>query len=110
MATRISNEEFRRLDGIEDWTVSGDTATASFQTKSFAKGVALINEIGRLADEMNHHPDVDLRYATVAVRLTTHEVGGLSELDADLARKISAAAQTMGLAVEPGDLPEHGVS
>jgi pterin-4a-carbinolamine dehydratase len=102
VATRISEDEFRRSEGTADWRVTGDTAQAGFQTKSFAKGVALIDEIGALANAMNHHPDVDLRYSTVTIRLTTHDVGGLSDLDAELARKISAAATAMGLAVGPG--------
>jgi 4a-hydroxytetrahydrobiopterin dehydratase len=102
VATRISEEEFRRSEGTAGWRVTADTAEASFQTKSFATGVALIDEIGALADAMNHHPDVDLRYAVVTVRLTTHDVGGLSELDAELARRISDAATAMGLAVDAG--------
>ena len=70
---------------------------AYFRTGSFATGVALVDEIGRLADAANHHPDVDLRYPGVTVRLVTHEVDGLSDRDVALARQISAAARDLGV-------------
>ena len=54
----------------------GDGACAYFRTGSFAAGVELVDEIGRLADAADHHPDVDLRYAGVTVRLITHDVAG----------------------------------
>ena len=50
----------------------------------------------------NHHPDVDLRYPRVTVRLSTHEVDGLSERDVSLAREISAAAAELGIGADPG--------
>jgi len=54
-----------------------------------------------LADAANHHPDVDLRYAGVTVRLWTHDVNGLSERDVELARRISAAARQLAVAADP---------
>jgi 4a-hydroxytetrahydrobiopterin dehydratase len=95
MATRVSAQDFQRSPGVADWRAANDSAAATFKTGSFARGVALVDEIGRLADGMNHHPDVDLRYPTVTVRLTTHDVEGLSDLDVDLARQISAAAEKL---------------
>jgi 4a-hydroxytetrahydrobiopterin dehydratase len=79
-------------------------ANAYFRTGSFATGVALVDAIGTLADTANHHPDVDLRYAAVTVRLLTHEVNGLSDRDIALARQISAAARELGVPAEPGSL------
>jgi len=75
--------------------------SAHFRTGSFAAGVGLVDVIGELADAANHHPDVDLRYSRVIVRLVTHEVDGLSERDVELARQISAAARSLGLVVDP---------
>jgi hypothetical protein len=51
-----------------------------------------VDAIGSLADTSNHHPEVDLRYAGLTVRLMTHEVGGLSERDIEMARSPASAA------------------
>ncbi len=95
MPERITPRQFHESGGVDDWRDVGMGACACFRAGSFAKGVALVDEIGRLADALNHHPDVDLQYATVTVRLFTHDILGLSDLDAQLARLISAAARTL---------------
>ncbi len=76
-------------------------ACAHFRTGSFAKGVALVDTIGELADAANHHPDVDLRYSTVTVRLSSHDVGGLRQRDVELARQVSAAARELEVPADP---------
>lgn len=101
MTDSLSPQEFSEADGTGDWSVDGDVARASFKTRSFNTGVSFITEIGRLADAANHHPDVDLRYATVTVALTSHDIGGLSRRDAALAREISGVARELGISVAP---------
>jgi 4a-hydroxytetrahydrobiopterin dehydratase len=101
MTERISPREFHQADGVDDWRVVFGGACAHFKTGSFRAGVALVNVIGELADAANHHPDVDLRYPGITVRLVTHEVGGLSSRDIELARQISAAARDLGVAADP---------
>jgi 4a-hydroxytetrahydrobiopterin dehydratase len=103
MVQAITADEFSAADGVADWRVleSGQVGTV-FRTGSFDKGVDLVVRIGALADAANHHPDVDLRYPMVTVRLSTHEVDGLSERDVALAREISAAAAELGLEADPG--------
>jgi 4a-hydroxytetrahydrobiopterin dehydratase len=102
MTDRITADDFLEADGVGDWRVlpSGEVA-AYFATASFAAGVALIDEISRLAEAANHHPDVDLRYKGVTVRLSSHDIGGLSDRDVRLARQISAAAHDLGVAADP---------
>ena len=102
MTQQISEEEFHAAEGVEDWRAEGGTVHARFATGSFAAGIALVNRIGILADAANHHPDVDLRYPTVDVRLTTHDAGGLTQKDVDLAREISSAAKELGVGTKPG--------
>lgn len=101
MPERITPRQFQESAGVDDWREVGIGACACFRTGSFAKGVALVDEIGRLADALNHHPDVDLQHATVTVRLFTHDILGLSDLDAQLARQISAAARTLEADADP---------
>ena len=100
MSERITGEDFRRAEGVGDWEVAGEEARAVFRTGSFSAGVALVDSIGVLADAANHHPDVDLRYPSVTVTLTTHDAGGLTELDVRLAREISRAARDLGVSAD----------
>src|SRR3954471_21581354 len=101
MSERMTGEQFLAADGVEDWRVlpSGEVP-AAFATRKFAAGVTLVDAIGRLADAANHHPDVDLRYKGVTVRLSSHDIGGLSERDVTLARQISTAARELGVSAD----------
>jgi 4a-hydroxytetrahydrobiopterin dehydratase len=103
MTERITPAQFHGTAGVDDWRVltGGAGACAYFDTRSFAVGVALVAAIGGLADAANHHPDVDLRQDGVTVRLRTHSVGGLSQLDITLARQISTAARELDAPADP---------
>jgi 4a-hydroxytetrahydrobiopterin dehydratase len=103
MTDKITARRFHESDGVEDWRVLGDGVCAYFRTGSFATGVRLVEAIGRLTGLGDRHPDIDLRYAGVTVRLITIEGGyfGLSERDLELARQISAAAREVGVSGEP---------
>jgi 4a-hydroxytetrahydrobiopterin dehydratase len=66
------------------------------RTGDFATGLRVVNAIGAAAEEMNHHPDVDLRYPHVDVRLSSHDAGGITERDVRLARTITDIAAAAG--------------
>jgi 4a-hydroxytetrahydrobiopterin dehydratase len=87
--------------GLSDWRQLFEALRTRFLTGSFETGLRLVNRIGELAEQANHHPDVDLRYGGVAVRLVSHDIGGLSKRDLALARKISAAAAELGVTADP---------
>lgn len=97
MSERIERRRFHEAG----WRVVRNDASTHFLTGSFAAGVVLVEAIGKLADAANHHPDIDLRYHGVTVRLSTHSEGGLTERDVALARQISGAARDMDVAVDP---------
>ena len=78
----------------------GEAPSTHFRTGSFAAGLALVDAIGKLADAANHHPDVDLRYHGVTVRLKTHSEGGPTERDVALAGQITDAARELGVPVD----------
>lgn len=90
--------------GLSDWRRLFDTLRARYRTGDFATGLQLVNRIGALAEEANHHPDVDLRYPTVAVTLWSHDVGGVTSRDVDLARLISRAAADLEVEADPSSL------
>jgi 4a-hydroxytetrahydrobiopterin dehydratase len=110
MTERITPRQFHEAAGVEDWRALFNGASAHFRTRSFAQGLELVDSIGALADAANHHPDIDLRYRGVTVRLMTHDVDGLSERDVDLARRISAVAQELGIAADPAAVEQVQVT
>ncbi|WP_025158155.1 VOC family protein [Leifsonia aquatica] len=98
---RISPQVFHDAEGVAEWSVLFDGAVARYATGSFECGAALLAEIARLAEEAGHHPDVDLRYGTLVVRLVSHDVGDISRRDQALAARISTAAQRLGIEAAP---------
>lgn len=101
MSGTITAAEFTDADGVDDWRVLFQYASTRFDTGSFATGLELVNAIGELAEEADHHPDIDLRYGSVTVRLTSHDVGWLSSRDVELARRISEVARDLGVEADP---------
>jgi 4a-hydroxytetrahydrobiopterin dehydratase len=88
-------------EGLADWRILFNQLHARFETGSFAKGLDLVNRIGAAAEERNHHPDIDLTYPRVVVRLTSHDTGGVTRRDVELARVISGFAAELGAAADP---------
>ena len=88
--------------GLDDWRWLVGGLHARFATGDFATGLALADRIGAAAEEADHHPDLDLRYPVLAVRLVSHDVGGVTERDLRLARRISELAADLEVAAEPG--------
>lgn len=99
--TRVSTEQFATLDGVDDWRYILGSIWSDFRAPSYPAAAALVVEIADHAEAMQHHPDVDLRYpGRLRVSITTHAAGGLTTLDVDLAREISALATAAGATVE----------
>ncbi|WP_309648501.1 4a-hydroxytetrahydrobiopterin dehydratase [Nocardioides sp.] len=86
---------------LEDWRLMFSSLHARFETGDFATGLALVDQIGAAAEEMDHHPDLELSYPRVDVRLTSHDVGGVTSRDIDLARRISDLAGSLGAKAAP---------
>ncbi|MEM9801635.1 MAG: 4a-hydroxytetrahydrobiopterin dehydratase [Planctomycetota bacterium] len=93
-ARKLSKDEIAAMLGeLEgEWGLKGDTLIARRATLAdFAAALALVNEIGALAEAENHHPDLAIKgYRNVEVQLSTHDVDGLSANDFALARQIDA--------------------
>lgn len=82
---------------LTGWQQDGETLTARFATGDFATGLDLVNRIGASAEAANHHPDLTLTYPEVGVTLSSHDVGGITSRDLDLARTIGEHAATLGV-------------
>lgn len=79
------------------WRHEDDTLTARYATGDFATGLALVDRIGASAEEANHHPDLTLTYPEVGVTLSSHDVGGVTQRDLDLARTVQEHADALGV-------------
>ncbi len=93
-----------RDSGLDDWRWLVGVLHARFRTGNFVAGLEFARRIGDAAEDANHHPDLDLSYPTVDVRLVSHDVGGVTSRDIDLARKISAIAADLGVAAAPSEI------
>ena len=98
--TRLGFDQVQ-AEGLDDWVHLRNTLVALFRTKDFAQGLGLVNRIGELAEQANHHPDLSLTYTAVEVTLTSHDAGGLTSRDVDMARRISEVARELGITAEP---------
>jgi 4a-hydroxytetrahydrobiopterin dehydratase len=93
MAERLADDEIAQWLGTRSgWERHGDEIRKRFERASFADAIAFVVRIGFLAEAANHHPDLDIRWRTVAVALTTHDSGGLTGLDLALAASIDETA------------------
>jgi 4a-hydroxytetrahydrobiopterin dehydratase len=77
------------------WTVADGRLVRSVECPTFAAAIDFVVAVGRLAEEADHHPDIDIRWRTVSLALVTHDAGGLTELDLALARAIDAEVAEM---------------
>jgi len=72
------------------WTRVGDQLVKESRRDGFAGALDYVNRVGSLAEAADHHPDIDIRWDTVTLRLSTHSAGGLTDKDLDLATQIDA--------------------
>jgi 4a-hydroxytetrahydrobiopterin dehydratase len=85
-------ERQRALAGLPGWSLREQRLWREFTFADFPAAFAFMTRVALLAERMNHHPDWENGYNRVRIALTTHDLGGLSTFDVELARRISAAA------------------
>jgi len=89
--SRLSDDDLAAaLPGLPLWSGDGDGLRRTVELPTFRDAVAAIVAIADVAEEMDHHPDVDLRWRTLRLALVSHSAGGVTELDLALARRIDA--------------------
>ena len=76
------------LAGLSGWQIENGELVRTFQFKNFLAALDFVNQVGKAAEDAGHHPDIDIRYDTVVLALTTHDAGGLTTKDFELARAI----------------------
>ena len=89
----LGEEEIEaRLGELEGWRREGGAIVKEFKLDDFVGSVDFINRLLPVAEEMNHHPDLQVSWNTVTVTITTHSEGGLTENDFELAKSIEPLA------------------
>ena len=78
------------LKSVPLWRRTGSTIRRTFEFPDFPVAIKFVNQVARLAERAGHHPDIDIRWNKVHLLLTTHDAGGLTQKDFDLAVSISA--------------------
>jgi 4a-hydroxytetrahydrobiopterin dehydratase len=85
----LEDEEIQqRLDELGDWEREGDEIIKVFEWDDFAGAIKFVNDVAKLAERYDHHPDIDIRWNKVKLVLSTHSEGGLTSLDFDVANEI----------------------
>ncbi len=91
-----ADEVATQLAGLPGWSRRDESLVATFEAPDFPAAIRLVEAAADEAEQMNHHPDIDIRWRTTHWLLTTHDAGGLTQLDIELAHRISAAAASQG--------------
>lgn len=88
---KLSEDEVRKeISNLDGWKSEGDIITKKYRLKDFREAMKLATEIGELAEQHAHHPDLEISYGSLVVKLTTHDEGGITNKDIELARAIEA--------------------
>jgi 4a-hydroxytetrahydrobiopterin dehydratase len=90
-----SDEIAAQLMSLPGWV--GDTASLrrSIEFADFPRAITAVDQVAQIAEEMDHHPDMDIRWRTVTFTVSTHSAGGVTQLDVELAHRIDAVAASL---------------
>ena len=93
MAELLNDEEIgARLAELDGWSRAGQAITKAFDRGDFVGSVEFVRRVVEPAEEMNHHPDLEISWSEVKVSITNHSAGGLTAADFELARRIDELA------------------
>jgi 4a-hydroxytetrahydrobiopterin dehydratase len=90
MGLKLSSSDMEeRLKSLPNWWIASEKLQRSFVFRDFKHAMAFVNQVAELAESINHHPDIYISYSRVQFELSTHEVGGLTQKDFQLAALIN---------------------
>jgi len=97
MATKLSEAEVTKaLSELPGWSLKNGMIVKTYAHDSFPEAIVFVNAVAHLAELLNHHPDVDIRYSNITVALVTHDAGGITVKDVTLAKQIEAIRKKVG--------------
>lgn len=90
---KLSTTEIKTaLATVPDWKKKGAVIARTYEFTDFVAAIKFVNAVAKAAEKANHHPDIDIRWNKVTLALTTHDAGGLTQKDFELAAKSDALA------------------
>ncbi|SDX95539.1 4a-hydroxytetrahydrobiopterin dehydratase [Micromonospora pattaloongensis] len=97
MAQVLDAETLRvALAGLQDWAGDPTAISRTAQLRTFPDAIAVVTRVAMTAEEMDHHPDIDIRWRTLTFRCATHSAGGVTDRDIELARRIDQIVAEQG--------------
>jgi 4a-hydroxytetrahydrobiopterin dehydratase len=84
-----------QLESLPGWSGAGAAISRSYAFPDFPAAITGVDRVAIEAEEMNHHPDMDIRWRTVTFTLSTHSAGGVTQLDIELAHRIRMIAEEL---------------
>ena len=94
MADLMKGDELKaRMKKVPEWEFEKKHIERTFESDDFADAIDFVNAVAEVADDEEHHPDIDIRYNKVRLVLSTHSKGGLTELDFALAERIDTLSE-----------------
>ena len=92
MTAMTAQDAASRVAALSGWQIVKGELTRTFSFKDFLAALAFVNHVGEQAEKAGHHPDIDIRYNKVRLGLVTHDAGGLTAKDFELAAVIDKLA------------------
>jgi 4a-hydroxytetrahydrobiopterin dehydratase len=92
MAKLDSSEVNNQLKTLTGWQLQGEEIVSLFTFKDFVEAMKFVNKVANAAEAAGHHPDIHITWNKVRLNLTTHDAGGLTQKDFDLAKQIDQLA------------------
>jgi len=77
-----------KVRNLKGWIFKESKIEKTFEFKNFLESIEFVNKVSKIAEELNHHPDIEINYNKVTVSLSTHEEGGVTDKDITLAKTI----------------------
>ena len=91
-APKLTDSEIQAaLRELPDWKLEGGMIQKTYENPTFPEAIVFVNAVAHLAELANHHPDIDIRYSKITLRLVTHDSGGITAKDVALAKEVEAA-------------------
>lgn len=91
MAELLTDDQLNEaLSHLADWRQDGTTLVRTVEMDSFVQAIQVVNRVAEIAENTDHHPDIDIRWRTLVFHLSTHSAGGLTAKDVALATEIDS--------------------
>ncbi len=88
----------QQLEDLPGWTGDASVISRTYEAEDFPAAILLVDAVARDAEEMNHHPDIDIRWNKITFACASHSEGGVTQLDVELAHRIDDLATEHGAA------------